>query len=48
MGKRQCELAGCTKQAQSGGTPHCIAHGGGKRCQHEDCTKGAVGGGTPH
>ena len=47
MGKRQCELAGCTKQAASGGTPHCKAHGGGKRCQHEGCSKAARPG-TPH
>jgi hypothetical protein len=48
MGKRQCELGGCSKWAVGGGTPHCIAHGGGKRCQHEGCSKGAEGGGTPH
>jgi hypothetical protein len=47
MGKRQCELEGCSKQALSGGTPHCTAHGGGKRCQEEACTKAAVAGGTP-
>jgi hypothetical protein len=41
MGRRQCELEGCTKGAESGGTPFCIAHGGGKRCQVQDCTKGA-------
>jgi hypothetical protein len=35
MGRRQCELEGCTKLVQGGGTPHCKAHGGGKRCQHE-------------
>jgi hypothetical protein len=35
MGKRQCELEGCTKWAVSGGTPYCTAHGGGKRCQEE-------------
>jgi hypothetical protein len=34
---------GCTKLAQSGGIPHCIAHGGGKRCQEEDCTNSAAG-----
>jgi hypothetical protein len=43
MGKRQCELEGCTKQAASGGTPHCVAHGGGERCQEEDCIKSARG-----
>ena len=43
MGKRQCELEGCSKWAQSGGTPHCKAHGGGKRCQHEGCCKSAIG-----
>jgi hypothetical protein len=43
MGRRQCELAGCSKGIQAGGTPHCIAHGGGKRCQHEGCTKSAIG-----
>jgi hypothetical protein len=48
MGKRQCELEGCSKWAASGGTPHCIAHGGGKRCQHEGCIKAAAGGGTLH
>jgi hypothetical protein len=42
MGK-QCELEGCSKQAARGGTPHCIAHGGGKRCQEEGCTKSAIG-----
>jgi hypothetical protein len=41
MGKRQCELEGCTKWAQTGGTPFCIAHGGGKRWQEESCTKSA-------
>jgi hypothetical protein len=35
MGRRQCELEGCSKRAISGGTPYCIAHGGGKRCQEE-------------
>jgi hypothetical protein len=48
MGKRQCELDGCSKLAVSGGTPHCTAHGGGERCKHEDCTKAAASGGTPH
>jgi hypothetical protein len=48
MGRRQCELDGCTKGAASGGTPHCVAHGGGKRCQEEGCVKSAAGGGTPH
>jgi hypothetical protein len=48
MGKRQCELEGCSKPAITGGTPHCKAHGGGKRCQHEGCPTAAVGGGTPH
>jgi hypothetical protein len=41
MGKRQCELEGCSKQARKGG--HCKAHGrhpggthgGGERCQEE-------------
>jgi hypothetical protein len=42
MGRRQCELEGCTKQAVGGGTPHCKAHGGGKRCQEESCTKSAA------
>jgi hypothetical protein len=47
MGKRQCELHGCTKQAAQGGTPYCIAHGGGKRCTYGlGCTKSAVSGGT--
>ena len=46
LGRRECEEGGCSKQAVSGGTPHCIAHGGGKRCQHEGCSKSAVGGGT--
>ena len=44
MGKRQCELAGCSKWIAAGGTPHCVAHG----CQEEDCIKGAATGGTPH
>jgi hypothetical protein len=38
MGRRQCELEGCTKQAVCGGTPCCKAHGGGKRCQEEGCS----------
>jgi hypothetical protein len=42
-GRRQCELAGCSKASVSGGTPHCKAHGGGKRCQEEGCTKSAQG-----
>ena len=41
MGRRQCELDGCTKWIQGGGTPHCVAHGGGKRCQEEGCLKSA-------
>jgi hypothetical protein len=45
MGRRQCELEGCTKWIQFGGTPFCKAHGGGKRCQTVDCTKGAAAGG---
>ena len=44
MGKRQCELEGCTKWVQAGGTPHCKAHGGGKRCQQEGCFKSAMAG----
>jgi hypothetical protein len=48
MGRRQCEMEGCTKWIAGGGTPHCKAHGGGKRCQHEDCSKQAASGGTPH
>ena len=40
-------LRGCAKQVQSGGTPHCKAHGGGRRCQHEGCLKSAAWGGTP-
>jgi hypothetical protein len=43
MGRRQCELEGCSKQAMSGGTPDCIAHGGDKRCQHAGCSKSAMG-----
>jgi hypothetical protein len=39
MGRRQCELDGCSKWAQSVGAPHRKAHGGGKRCQHEGCFK---------
>ena len=46
MGRRQCELDGCTKQARTGG--HCKAHGGGRRCQHLGCPKAAASGGTPH
>jgi hypothetical protein len=43
MGKRQCELEGCTKGIAGGGTPYCKAHGGGKRCQTVDCSKSAIG-----
>jgi hypothetical protein len=44
MGRRQCELPGCSKPAAAGGTPYCIPHGGGRRCQHgEGCTKSARG-----
>ena len=43
MGRRQCELEGCTKRAVGGGTPYCTAHGGGKRCQTADCSKSALG-----
>jgi hypothetical protein len=43
MGKRQCDLEGCTKLAASGGTPCCKAHGGGKHCQHAGCSKSARG-----
>jgi hypothetical protein len=43
MGRRQCEQQGCTKRAADGGTPFCIAHGGGKRCQEEGCLKSAQG-----
>jgi hypothetical protein len=43
MGRRQCELDGCTKGIAGGGTPHCKAHGGGKRCREESCTKSAAG-----
>jgi hypothetical protein len=46
-GRRLCELAGCKKIAESGGTQHCKAHGGGRRCQHEGCPKQAVTGGLP-
>jgi Rieske Fe-S protein len=35
----RCQHAGCPKAAATGGTPHCIAHGGGKRCQQEGCFK---------
>ena len=38
-----CEREDCTKGAVSGGTPHCLAHGGGKRCKEEDCPKSAIG-----
>jgi hypothetical protein len=48
MGKRECELEGCSKWAIGGGTPHCVTHGGGRRCQHKGCPKAAQGGGTPH
>ena len=48
MGRRQCELDGCTKWVRAGGTPHCKAHGGGRRCQHLGCPKAAAGGGTQH
>jgi hypothetical protein len=43
MGRRQCELEGCSKAAATGGTQHCVAHGGGKRCQHAGCSKSARG-----
>jgi len=36
-----CEREGCTKGAVRGGTPHCVAHGGGKCCEGENCTKSA-------
>ncbi|GMH70226.1 hypothetical protein TrST_g12425 [Triparma strigata] len=26
---------GCLKSADSGGTPHCLAHGGGRRCKEQ-------------
>jgi hypothetical protein len=48
MGRRPCQLEGCTKGIQAVGTPHCKAHGGGKRCQEESCIKAAATGGTPH
>jgi len=41
MPRKLCEREGCTKGAVSGGTPHCIAHGGGRRCKEEDCTNSA-------
>ena len=44
MPPKPCEREGCTKGAQSGGPPHCIAHGGGRRCKEEDCTKLGQGG----
>jgi len=47
-GKRRCTDPGCSKNVQSGGTPHCKAHGGGRRCQEAGCAKSAVSGGTPH
>jgi hypothetical protein len=45
MGRRQCELEGCSKWANQarGSTPYCKAHGGGKRCQHAGCSKSAQG-----
>jgi hypothetical protein len=43
MGRRPCELDGCTKWAEAGGTPYCKAHGGGKRCEEEGCSKSARG-----
>jgi hypothetical protein len=43
QGKRQCEKQGCSKRMASGGTPHCIAHGGGRRCQEAGCTEVAQG-----
>ena len=43
MPRKLCEREGCTKGAVSGGTPHCVAHGGVKRCQKEDRTKSARG-----
>jgi len=44
MPRKQCEREGCTKQVQSGGTPHCKAHGGGKRCKEKNCAKWASSG----
>jgi hypothetical protein len=38
MGRRPCELEGCSKGG-IGDTGYCKAHGGGKRCQHEGCFK---------
>ena len=43
MPQKLCEREGCTKGAVSGGTPNCIAHGGGRRCKEESCTKSAIG-----
>jgi hypothetical protein len=42
MGRR-CQEEGCSKWAIGGGTPHCVAHGGGKRCQKAGCSKAARG-----
>mmetsp|Transcript_5655 Transcript_5655/g.9779 ORF Transcript_5655/g.9779 Transcript_5655/m.9779 type:complete len:290 (+) Transcript_5655:514-1383(+) len=39
---KYCQYAGCIKFAR-GGTPHCIAHGGGRRCQQEGCMQSAQG-----
>jgi hypothetical protein len=50
MGRRQCELEGCTKRANQdrGSTPHVLHRARrGRRCQTVDCTKAAVAGGTP-
>jgi hypothetical protein len=42
MGRRPCQLEGCSKGAL-GSTGYCAAHGGGKQCQHDGCLKSARG-----
>jgi hypothetical protein len=40
---KTCKVAGCSKQAKSGGLPGlCIKHGGGRRCSEEDCPRSAA------
>jgi len=49
LGRRYCEHPdGCNKWAASGGTKHCVSHGGGRRCLADDCPKSAVAGGSQH
>jgi hypothetical protein len=42
--RRACQHPDCSKGATGGGTPHCVAHGGGRRCKHAGCTKAVAKG----